>query len=207
MARALGEIEDRLVGQMRRLGKSGNGGQRRRGAGGDDEAARFDVVAVDGDGFGVGEAALAGKDAYAEPIEALARILRLDRGDDVAHMGADRGEIDAEARALDAEARGVAARIGARGRRKQRLRRQRAAVEGFAAHLGFFDQHHIDAEGGRRRCRRKPARAGADDADVRFDLLPLFHCHFLPFRLAAMPRLANPRASKTCHTYSIVNGA
>ena len=181
MARALGEIEDRFVGQMRRLGKSGNGGQRCRGASGDDEAAGFDVIAVDGDGLGVGEAALAGKDAHAEPIEALARILRLDRGDDVAHIGAHRTEIDAEARALDAELRGVTARIGARGRREQRLRWQRAAVEGFAAHLGFFDQHHIDAEGGGRRCRRKSAGAGADDADIGFDLLPLFHCHFCCF--------------------------
>ncbi len=91
--------------------------QRRRRAGGDDKAARFDVVAVDGDGFGIGETALAGKNTHAQAVETLARILRRGGGDDVAHMRADRGEIDAEARALDAEARAVAERIGAIGRR------------------------------------------------------------------------------------------
>ena len=184
MARALGEIEYGFVGEMRRAGEPGNGRQRRRGAGRNNEASRFDVVTVDRNGFGIGKAALAFEHAHAKAVEAFARILRRDRGDDVMHMGAHRRKIDAEARTLHAEARAIAEHaltqdLGALGRREQRLGRQRAAVEALAAHLGFFDQHHIDAEGGRRGRRREAARAGADDADVRFDLLPLLQCHFV----------------------------
>ncbi len=101
MARTIGEIEHGLAGEIRHVGKARDRRQRRRRAGGDDEAARFDVEAVDRDGLRRSvKRAFAFDDAHAQTVETLARILRRDRGDDVAHVGAHRGEIDAEARAL-----------------------------------------------------------------------------------------------------------
>ena len=67
-------------------------------------------------------------------------------------------------------------------------------LRSLAAHLGFFDQHHIDAEGRGRGRRREAARAGADDADSGL-ICCRCRCHFCRFGPAA-------KSPKTCHTYS-----
>ena len=106
-------------------------------------------------------------DAHAETGQPLPRRARRDRIGDVAHMGLHRGEIDAETRRPEAEMRGIADDIGALGGHRERRSRHAAAVTQCA----FFDQHHRHAESGRRRRCGTAGGAGADDADVRFELL------------------------------------
>ena len=86
MARTIGEIEHGLVGEVRRFGEAGDRRHRRRGAGGDDEAARPDRDIADRDGARIREARGAFDDAHAEAVEAFARILRRDGVDDVAQV-------------------------------------------------------------------------------------------------------------------------
>ena len=167
MARNFREIEDRFIGQMRGVEQAGNRRHERHRAGGNDEAARLDRKIADGDGARIGKARRTLDDADAEAGQALARRVRRERADDVAHVRVDGGEIDGEALGLDAEGAPPRIALDAFGRRDQRLRRHAAAVEAFAAHAALFDEHgrHADAKPrpprrqdrrGRRRSRKSP---------------------------------------------------
>jgi hypothetical protein len=105
------------------------------------------------------------------------------------------GEIDAEANGLNAKTGAAPHRIGALSRSDQRLRRQRAAIEGLAAHAALFDEHDAHAESGRGGRRHQSARPGADHANVGLKLLRGFLRDILRHRAC--------RKSRRGHTYSI----
>ena len=100
MRRQLGEIEDGFVGEIRTLVEAGDRRHRRRRSGRDDETARADFdIARRPRRCGVLERRVALDDAHAEAGEALGRVDRRDRGDDVVHVIVHLGEIDVDARA------------------------------------------------------------------------------------------------------------
>jgi hypothetical protein len=177
MARAIGEIEHGVAGEMRRVGQAGDRRQHRRRACGDDEAPCRDGEFAGSDAARIQKTRGAVDDTHTETGQALARLNRRNRIGDVAQMGLHRGEIDAEARRLEAEMRGIADDIGALGGHGERRGRHAAAVAGTAAQGTFFDQHHRHAEGGGRRRGGTAGHAGADDADVRFKRLFKFLRH------------------------------
>ena len=80
------ELEDRLVGEIGRLGQSRDRRHRGGRAGRDHEAPRLDLEISDRDGCGIGEARRAGDHVHAEAGEALLRVVRRDRRDDAVHM-------------------------------------------------------------------------------------------------------------------------
>src|SRR5207237_4189129 len=85
--RPRGEIEHALVGEIGHRVEAGDGRERRRGAGGDDEAPCRDLDAVpDSDGIAILEAGCAFDDPHAEPVEAILRIISRDRREDTVHV-------------------------------------------------------------------------------------------------------------------------
>ena len=165
------EIEDRLIGQRLDAVDAGDRRNDRRRAGRDDEAPRRNPMTAGFEGPFVDEAALGLDNLDAEALEALDGIVRRDGIDHRAHMGVNGAEIDRRVDLLDPEGRGRAHRVCPFSRCDHRLGRHAAIVEAVAAHLAAFDQHDVDAEGGRRRGDRQPARSGPDDADVRREML------------------------------------
>ncbi len=150
--------------------RPGTAGRRRR-AGGDDKAARPDRDVADRDGAPVRKACRAVDHAHAEPAQALAR----DRcgataSIDVAHVGADAGEIDAGARGSHARSvrRCAARQRRAGGSDRQRLRRARSRRRGARRPCGPFS---ISTTGTPKAAAAaatvQAARARADHADVR----------------------------------------
>ncbi len=154
------------------------------GAGGDHEPARLYRKVADGDGMWVGESGGAFDDLDTEAGHARACGVRRERVDDVAHVRVDRAEIDADALRLDAEALAAAQSCGVLSGGDQRLRRDAAAVDAFAAHAAFFDQHRRYVARGRSRGDGKTAGAGADHANCWFEFLVLWRHQ--PAELIAM---------------------
>ena len=126
-------------------------------------------------------------------------------GDDVAHMGASpRRNRRRSAPLLRPKCAALRMMIGALGRHGERLRRH-APLCGFSPPRclsGAFSISTTDAEGCGRGGGRKAARAGADDADVRSDLLPCSTA-IVPFRPAAG---SETERAKICHSDSPVRG-
>ena len=87
-------VEDRFVREVGRVSETRNWRHQRRRAGGDDEALRLNAGVASFDFGRPGEARVGLDDADAELLETLDGIVRLDRGDDFAHMRHD----DAESR-------------------------------------------------------------------------------------------------------------
>ena len=166
MLRPLGEIENRLVGEIRPLVESGDRRHRRRRSGRDHEPARANFDIADNERPAILECRGALDDAHAEPGEALGRIVGRNRGDHAMHVRVHLGEIDRGARRRHAEHAGALHQPRALGRRQQSLRRHAAGVEAVAAHLVLFDQHRRHAERGRGRGNRQAAGAAADHANV-----------------------------------------
>ena len=165
--RPRGEIEHALVGEIGHRVEAGDGRERRRGAGGDDEAPCRDLDAVpDSDGIAILEAGCAFDDPHAEPVEALLRIIRRDRRDDTVHVAVDLAEIDLRRWRRHAECARIPNGAGALARGDQRFRGDAAGIEAFAAHLALLDEHHRHTEDGGGGGNRKPAGARANDTDV-----------------------------------------
>ena len=132
----------------------------------------------------VGESGGAFDDFGAETDHAFACGVWRQRIDDVAYVCVDRVEIDPDAPRPDAEALAVAQRGDVLGGSDQRLCRHAAAVEAFATHAAFLDQHRRYVARGRSRSDGKTAGAGADHADRRFEFLALWRHQ--PAELIAM---------------------
>ena len=115
-------------------------------------------------------------DAHAEPDEALGGEVRLHRGDDALHVRVDRARVDLRVSADQAEDAGRAHGVGAIGHRCQGPGGNAAVVQRLAADLVALDEHHAAAERGCGCRDRKPARSGADDADVGGDVLAFGVC-------------------------------
>jgi len=172
MTRKLGEIGEAFAGEMRRVEEAGNRRNDRRRAGRDNEPVRLDREVVDGERIRIGKTRCAGDHAHTEAGEALAGKVRCHRLDHLAHMGADRCVIDADAHRLGAEARAGAHCVGVLRGGDQRLCRHAAVpLEEADAHAAIFDEHGRHAQGGGRRGDSKAAGIGADYADFRFELL------------------------------------
>jgi hypothetical protein len=77
----VGQVENRVVGEVRRVGQSGDRWNRGIGPGGNDEAPRCYVTIADGDRIRTSERGVAEDHLDAEAAEALGRIMRLDRRD------------------------------------------------------------------------------------------------------------------------------
>ena len=159
--------EDRLVGEIARIGQARDRRRRRPRAGRQHDAPALDAMRT-GLQFGAAdEARLFLQHAHAELLEALDRIVGRDGGDHLVHVIHDAAEIDRGLDRRDAEGRAVALRLRDLGGGDQRLGRHAAIVEAIAAHLGALDQHDAEAELGGARCHDQARRAGADDADIR----------------------------------------
>src|SRR3982074_1334983 len=95
MLRPLGELEHRLVGEVRHRREPGNRRPRRRRPGRDHEAARPDLDLGDyGYGLSTLETCGAFDHPHTEAGEPFLGIVRLDRGDDVVPVLVDLAEID-----------------------------------------------------------------------------------------------------------------
>ena len=159
--------EDRLIGEIARLGKPGNRRCRRPRPGRQNDAPAPDAMRP-GLQFGAAdEARLLLQDAHAELLEALDRIVGRDGGDHLGHVIHDAAEIDLGLDRRDAEGGAVALRLRGLGGGNQRLGRHAAIVEAIATHLGALDQHDAEAELGGAGGHDQTRRAGADDADIR----------------------------------------
>ncbi len=155
MLNALTDVEDGLIGQIRDLVEPRDRRDRRRGAGGDDEAAGADQHAAGLHGELVEEVGLRLDHADAEPGEAFDAIIRRYGGNGAMHMIVDAAMVDLRFEHLDAEGGGGAHRIGAFAGREQRLGGDAAIVEAIAPHEALLDEHDRHAELRRRRCYRK----------------------------------------------------
>src|SRR5262249_43083302 len=165
--RPRGETEPGFVGEVGPRFKPRDRRKRRRRAGRDDEAPRRDLDFVpDRHGVAILEARGARDHPHAETVEALLRIVRRDRGDDVVHVSVDLAEIDVRRSRRYAEGARLGDGAGVLGGRDQRFRGHAAGVEAFAPHLVLPDQHHRYAEGGRGGGDREATGARADDANV-----------------------------------------
>ncbi len=165
----LGQIEDRLVGQMRRVREARHRRHRRRRAGRDDEAARAHALAGDLDLPRPDEPRRRPQHADAKTGKPLLGIVGCDRCDHAMDVRVDRREVDRGLVAVHAEAGRGAHRMRRLAGGDQGLRRDAAVVQAVAAHLALFDQHHarahLDGAGG----DRQPTGASADDAEIGRD--------------------------------------
>ena len=128
--------------------------------------ALISICVADRDGALVLEAGDALDHPHAEAAEALLRIVRRDRRDDVVHVTVDVAEGDVGAGRRHAEGPRLRDGAGALAGGDQRFRRHATGIEAVAAHAALLDQHHRHAEGGGGGGDRQAAGAGADDADV-----------------------------------------
>ncbi len=149
----LGQVEDRLVGEIGDRVEAGDRRHARRGAGGDDEILRLHRRPVRLDLVLAGEARGGLQHGDAEPFEALDRIIRGDGADDAVHVIVDTPEFHLGLVRDDAEAVAVADRVRRVARGNQGFRGDTAVVEAVAAHLALLDEH---------RARAHLRRAGRD---------------------------------------------
>ena len=161
------EIEQRFVGEISRQLDARDrrrGGRRARR---DDEAARANFDAARFERVGPRELARRADNPHAERLEARLAVIGRDGVNDGAHMLAHVRHLEPRFVIVQPEARRLAHGLrGARGG-DQRLRGNAAVVQAIAAHLALFDEHDLHAH----RCGGggdgKPARSGADHAQVR----------------------------------------
>ena len=165
----LGQIEDRLVGQVRRLGQARHRRDRRRRAGRDHEALGLHQPARDLDLARPGEARRRAQHLNAQTRKARLQVVRRDRGDHAVQVGVDGGEIDRGLVTVDPEAAGGADRLRRLAGGDQGFGRHAAVVQAVAAHLALFDQHDLGAHLDGARGDRETAGAGADDAKIGRD--------------------------------------
>ena len=164
--RPLGQVEHRLVGQVRHFGETRD---RRHGggrAGRDHDPARPNAPPVRLDFLRPDEAGMGADDLDAELLEALLRVVRRDRRDHPFDVVVHAEEVDRGLVAVDAEAPGGANGVRGAARRDQRLGRHAAVVQAVAAHLALLDQHDLGAHLHRAGGNREPARARADHAQI-----------------------------------------
>lgn len=174
VARTIGETEHRFGRQIRRLGEPWNlrdDGQR---AGRNNKTARSHGGRTDHHRAGVPKSRGPRNYPHAETFEALRRILRGDRLDGAAHVSTHSGKIDAGASAPHPEIRADPHGVGMLGRRLQRPRRHRPAIEALAAHSALFDEHDRHAHRGSARGGGKAAWAGTDHTDFRIKFVFFF---------------------------------
>jgi hypothetical protein len=153
----LAQVEDRLVGVVRRLLEPRDRRHKGAGAGGDHEAARLDDM---GAGLHLGfrdEAGEVADDMDAEVLEPFLAVDGGDRVDDALHMVLGGGEIWRGRVAGDAEG-GLAGVMRLVPRGQQRLGGHAAVVETVAPHLVALDQDDLRAHLDRARRRRRGRR-------------------------------------------------
>jgi hypothetical protein len=165
----LGQVEDRLVGEVRRVSKARDRRHGRRGAGRDHEAAGPDTLPVRLDVAGRGEARLRLDHLDTEALETLHAVVGRDARDHVVEVAMHLEKVDRGLVAVDAEAPTRSHRVRGVGRRDERLGRHAARVEAVAAHAPALDEHDARAHLRRSGGDRQAARAGSDDAKVGAD--------------------------------------
>ena len=151
MLDTLAHVEDRLVGEIRRLVEAGDRRNRRHRSGGDDESPGAHQDAAGLDRELVEETCLRLDDANAQARHPLDRVVRGNGGDDAVHMIVDAAMVDLGLDDVDAKGGGGAHGFRPLARREQRLGGDAAIVETVAAHAPLFDQHHGHAELRRHR--------------------------------------------------------
>ena len=172
MLRPLGQIEYRLVGQMRHLGQARNRRHRRRRAGRDHDPTGVDPPPVRLDLLRPDEPGGGADHPDPEAFEALLGVVRRDRRDHPFDVIVDAQEIDLRLVPVDPEAPGVADGVRGLARRDQRFRRHAPVVQAVAAHPALLDQHDLGAHlHGAGRHGEAP-RARTDHAQIG-----LHRCH------------------------------
>ena len=164
---ALGQVEDRLVGEIAGCFQAldrRTGGAR---AGGDDGLLELEPGAGDLDRAAIDERRVAQEHVDAQGLEPLGRVVATEVGAEAAHPLHGRGEIGFRGhRRVPGESRRVA-EIGVEPRRAQeRLGRYAAEVQAIAAEEVPFHQRHLGAEGGGAGRGDQPGGAGAEDDEV-----------------------------------------
>ncbi len=165
----LGQVEDGLVGQIRRRVEPRDGRDRGRGARGQDEALRLHPGARHVQFARAGERRLTAQHAHAQFREALLGILGGDAGDDVVNVVMHRVEGHARRAVVDAVSTGAVVESRRLARGEQRLGGHAAGVQAVAAHLPAFDQDAARAHLLRPGRNREAGGAGPDDPQIRFD--------------------------------------
>src|SRR5450631_4106019 len=168
--------EDRFVGEVVDAVQSLDWRRRGRRPRGDDDAARPHPGVARRQHARLDEVRLGAYDLRAQPLEALNRIVRGNRGDDLVYVPVHRREIDTRLGRFDAERRADANGMRCLGRGEHRLGRDASAVQAFAAHFTAFDQNDARAELRGDRGGAETGGAGANDTQVD---LKIPHVSFL----------------------------
>jgi len=170
MVRQVGSLKYALVGKVIDPIQSRDRRHERAGPRGDDETPGFDAcaftLAFDLDFPWSGKASITQDDFDAHAFEALHRIIRLYSLDDAVDMAVNALGIDRRVLRADPERPGVAQPFRRVARRQHGFRRNTAGIEAIAAHFVSFDQGHGRPHLGRPGGHGKPARTGADNADI-----------------------------------------
>ena len=162
-----GEREERLVGQIRHVGETGDGRGGGAGAGGDRGFGEAERLAADLDRGAAGEFSVADKDIDAEFAEARGGIVGTEVGAEPAHALHHGGKIDGHvARELHAEARTGAGLGRGAGGADERFRGHAADIQAIAAEQMAFDERDFGAEAGGARGGDEAGGAAADDDEV-----------------------------------------
>ena len=164
---ALGQVENRFVGQIAGGVEALDGGAGGAGAGGDDGLREPERGASDLDRAAIGERPLAQEHVHTQGLKPLGRVVATDVGAEAAHALHGRGEIRFGVhRRAPGESRRVV-EVGVEPRRAQeRLGGNAAEVQAVAAHQVLFHQRYPGAEGGGAGRGDQPGGAGAKDDEV-----------------------------------------
>ena len=138
------EVPQGLVGEMRRVGNARDGRDQGSGAGGKHDARGGEDGLADLHPALAQQAGTVADDLHPHAFHAFGRIMRGDGGNGAVDVGVDVCPFDLRGRQRDAQCLARMMRPGGGG--DQRLGRDAAGVEAFAAHLVRFDQRDLAAE-------------------------------------------------------------
>ena len=164
---ALGQVEDRFIGEITGFCEALDGGAGGAGTRGDDGFRELERGAGDLDRPTIAEGRFAQEHVNAEIPESPGRVVVAEVGAEVPHALHDSGEVHVRGhRCAPGESRGVV-EVGVEPRGAQeRLGGDAAKVEAIAAQEVLLHQRHLGAEGGGAGRGDQPGGAGAEDDEV-----------------------------------------
>src|SRR5579872_53931 len=163
--------EDGFVGEVVDAAEALDWRHRGRRSRGNNDAASPHLSAARGQHARLEETRLAADDPHAQRFEALDRIVRGDRADDLVYGPVYRCEIDMRLSRPNSKWRTSTHNARRPGRCEESLGRNASGIEAFTAHLTAFDQHDACTELRGDRGGGETGGACPNDAQIGLKIL------------------------------------
>lgn len=175
-----GQVKDRFVGQIARLGQARQGGNPRTGSGGDDKSPRLYLPSCHLKGAPIHKAALGKHQFHPQLAEAIWRIgvvgdVALGRANVFVHLEVIHRDPCWARESYPTGSHGLANPMDGMGHVKKGFAGHTAIPEAIAAQaVAAFHQQHLGLQLGRSAGHHQTRRTGADDHNIVGDRHGLF---------------------------------